>query len=227
MAATQVFLSEGFAGASMDAIAAAARVSKPTVYSHLADKQRLFEQIVTDMIAGITQPFYEQIVNLSDDGDLAQHLRGPARLLLTAVMEPANLQLRRLVIGEAGRFPDLGRAYEQHGPQRAIAAWTTAFQRLADKGLLRLDDPALAAGHFNWLVVSIPLNHAMLSGDHRPLPRPARALRRPRGGRLPGRVRRALAPGDNGPVGTATVPGSCMALVRAVARAAAGRGQNG
>ena len=170
-AATQVFLAEGFAGASMDAIAAAARVSKPTVYSHFADKQRLFEQIVTDMIAGITQPFYEQIVNLSDDGDLAQRLRGPARLLLKAVMKPANLQLRRLVIGEASRFPDLGRAYEQQGPQRAIAAWTTAFRRLADKGLLRLDDPALAAEHFNWLVVSIPLNHAMLSGDHRPLPR--------------------------------------------------------
>lgn len=170
-AATQVFLSEGFAGASMDAIAAAAGVSKPTVYNHFADKQQLFEQIVSDMVAGITQPFYEQIVNLTEDGDLAEHLRKPARLLLKAVMQPANLQLRRLVIGEARRFPDLGRAYEQQGPQRAIAAWTTAFKRLAEKGLLRLEDPALAAEHFNWLVVSIPLNHAMLCGDHRPLRR--------------------------------------------------------
>ncbi|HEV2252584.1 MAG TPA: TetR/AcrR family transcriptional regulator [Streptosporangiaceae bacterium] len=170
-AATRVFLADGFAGASMDAIAAAAGVSKPTVYSHFADKQQLFEQIVTDMIAGIARPFYDQIVNLSDDGDLAGHLRELARLLLEAVMQPANLQLRRLVIGEADRFPDLGHAYEQQGPQRAIAAWTTAFTRLADQGLLRLDDPALAAEHFNWLVVSIPLNHAMLTGDHRPLPR--------------------------------------------------------
>jgi TetR/AcrR family transcriptional repressor of mexJK operon len=170
-AATRVFLSEGFARASMDAIAAAAGVSKPTVYSHFADKQQLFEQIVTDMVAGITQPFYEQIVNLSDEGDLAEHLRELAGLLLTAVMQPANLQLRRLVIGEASRFRDLGRAYERHGPQRAIAAWTTAFRRLADKGLLRVEDPALAAEHFNWLVLSIPLNHAMFSGDDRPLRR--------------------------------------------------------
>ena len=83
-------------------------------------------------------------------------------------MQPTNLRLRRLVIGEASRFPDLGRAYEQHGPERALAAWTTAFRRLADKGLLRLRDPALAAEHFQSLVLTTPLNHAMFSGDDRP-----------------------------------------------------------
>ncbi len=175
-AATEVFLAEGFAGASMDAIATAAGVSKPTVYNHFADKQQLFEQIVNDLIAVITQPFYEQIVDLSDDGDLAQRLRELAMLLLNAVMQPTNLRLRRLVIGEAGRFPDLGRAYEQNGPGRAIAAWTTAFKRLADEGVLRLQDPALAAEHFQSLVLTTPLNHAMFTGDDRP-PGPAQRRR--------------------------------------------------
>jgi hypothetical protein len=91
-------------------------------------------------------------------------------------MQPTNLRLRRLVIGEASRFPDLGRAYEQHGPGRAIAAWTTAFKRFADKGLLQLQDPALAAEHFQSLVLTTPLNHAMLSGDDRP-PGPAQLKR--------------------------------------------------
>jgi TetR/AcrR family transcriptional regulator, mexJK operon transcriptional repressor len=175
-AATQVFFAEGFAGASMDAIAAGAGVSKPTVYKHFADKQQLFEQIVTEMIAGITQPFYDEIANLSADGDLRERLQELASLLLLAVMQPPNLKLRRLVIGEAGRFPDLGRAYEEQGPQRAITAWATAFERLADRGLLRLADPGLAAEHFNWLVVSIPLNHAMLVGDDR-RPRPSQLKR--------------------------------------------------
>jgi AcrR family transcriptional regulator len=148
----------------MDAIATAAGVSKPTVYNHFADKQQLFEQIVSDRVAGITQPFDDQIDDLSDGGDLAEPLRELAKLLLKGVMQPANLQLRRLVIGEASRFPDLGRAYEQQGPQQATVPWTTAFKRLAENGLLRMEDPALSA-HFNWLVVSIPLNHAMLSGD--------------------------------------------------------------
>ena len=175
-AATEVFLAEGFAGASMDAIATTAGVSKPTVYNNFADKQQLFEQIVNNLVAEITQPFYEQIVNLSDDGDLAKRLRELATLLLKAVMQPTNLRLRRLVIGEASRFPDLGRAYEQHGPGRAITAWTTAFKRLADKQLLQLQDPALAAEHFQALVLTTPLNHAMLSGDDRP-PGPARLKR--------------------------------------------------
>ncbi len=167
-AASEVFLSEGFAGASMEAIAAAAAVSKPTIYNHFADKQQLFEQVVGDLVAMITQPFYEQIVNLGDDGDLAQRLRELASLLLEGVMQPANLRLRRLVIGEAKRFPDIGRAYERQGPQRAIAAWTTAFKRLSDKGLLRRQDPALAAQHFQALVLTTPLNHAMFTGDDRP-----------------------------------------------------------
>jgi TetR/AcrR family transcriptional repressor of mexJK operon len=124
---------------------------------------------VNDLVAEITQPFYEQIVSLSDEGDLAKRLRELATLLLKGVMQPTNLRLRRLVIGEASRFADLGRAYEQHGPGRAIAAWTTAFKRLADKGLLRLPDPALAAEHFQSLVLTTPLNHAMFSGDDRPL----------------------------------------------------------
>ena len=36
---------------------------------------------------------------------------------------------------------------------------------LADRGLLRIEDAALAASHFNWLVMSQPLNQAMLLGD--------------------------------------------------------------
>ena len=34
--------------------------------------------------------------------------------------------------------------------------------------MLHPDDPLLAAAHFNWLVMSIPLNRAMLLGDDEP-----------------------------------------------------------
>jgi TetR/AcrR family transcriptional regulator, mexJK operon transcriptional repressor len=81
------------------------------------------------------------------------------------VMQPRILQLRRLVIGEAGRFPELGRTFYEQGPGRTIAALATVFERLADRGVLQAGDPLLAAAHFNWLVMSIPLNRAMLLGD--------------------------------------------------------------
>jgi hypothetical protein len=75
------------------------------------------------------------------------------------------MQLRRLVIGEAGRFPELGRLFYQRGPGRTIDALAAAFESLAARNQLRLDDPQLAAEHFNWLVMSIPLNRMMLCGD--------------------------------------------------------------
>ncbi len=80
-------------------------------------------------------------------------------------MQPRLLALRRLVIGEAGRFPELGRAYYERGPGRTIEALASAFERLAARGALEFEGPHLAAAHFNWLVMSIPLNRAMLCGD--------------------------------------------------------------
>ena len=67
------------------------------------------------------------------------------------------------------------------------------FERLASRGVLELEDPRLAAAHFNWLVMSIPLNEAMLLGEDEPRdPRPAPALRRRRRARIPRGVPQAL-----------------------------------
>jgi hypothetical protein len=83
-------------------------------------------------------------------------------------MQPQLLQLRRLVIGESGRFPQLGRLFYERGAGRTIAALAGAFERLAARGELELDDPALAASHFNWLIMSMPVNQAMLLGEDEP-----------------------------------------------------------
>jgi TetR/AcrR family transcriptional repressor of mexJK operon len=170
-AATQ-FLRNGYRGTSMDEIAALAAVSKQTVYKHFADKESLFSEIVTGTVKEVSDPVYDEVRKLEDSGDVEADLRGLARRLLGRVMQPRILQLRRLVIGEAGRFPELGRTFYEQGPGRTIAALATVFERLAERGVLQLDDPRLAAAHFNWLVMSLPLNRAMFLGEDRP---PARA----------------------------------------------------
>ena len=85
----------------------------------------------------------------------------------TVVLTPRVMQLRRLVIGEVSRFPELAKVLYERGPQRAVSALAALFERLADRGLLAIDDPLVAASHFNWLVMSAPLNQAMLLGTRR------------------------------------------------------------
>jgi TetR/AcrR family transcriptional repressor of mexJK operon len=167
-AATTVFLRQGYLGTSMDEVAALASVSKQTVYKHFADKQRLFSEIVAATVDEVSDPVHEVVLHLDASGDLEAALRDLARRQLRMVMQPRLLQLRRLVIGEAARFPELGRTFYERGPERTIDALAAAFATLAEQGALEVDDPRLAAAHFNWLVMSIPLNAAMLRGTDEP-----------------------------------------------------------
>jgi TetR/AcrR family transcriptional repressor of mexJK operon len=164
-AATSAFLESGYVGTSIEQIAVRARVSKPTIYKHFADKEQLFTEIVLRTIDQVGEPFFDWIGALEDADDLEAALGELARKLIGIVREPRLLELRRLVIGETARFPELGRMYFERGPGRTIDALATKFDQLAHRGHLRVADSRLAAQHFNWLVLSIPLNRAMFTVD--------------------------------------------------------------
>ena len=163
-AATNLFLRNGYLGTSMEEIATLAGVSKQTVYTHFADKERLFADLILGTADQVDDFRNRGRVALDGTGDWGAGLRGLARRYLASVMRPELLQLRRLVIGEAGRFPELARAYHERAPERTLTALGSAFQRLAQRGLLQAEDPHLAAEHFAFLLLGAPLDRAMFRG---------------------------------------------------------------
>ena len=168
--ATACFLRGGYAGTSVDAIADRAGVSKQTVYEHFGGKEQLFTEIVMSTIDEVGQPFFDRLHALEateTPARLEAFLRALARELAAVVKEPRLLDLRRLVIAEVTRFPQLGRAFAERGPGRTVDALAARFERLDHDGVLRVADPRLAAQQFNWLVLSIPINRAMFDPSTR------------------------------------------------------------
>jgi TetR/AcrR family transcriptional repressor of mexJK operon len=163
-AAIREFLRNGYSATSMDEVAAAARVSKQTIYKHFGGKEGLFLAIINDTVGEVLLELFDRIdVRIGTSGDLEGDLYALGRRSITMIMRPELLALRRLMIGEASRFPRLGQVWWQGGPGKMTAELAPHLKRLAEQGELVIDDPELAAEQFHWLVLSIPLNRAMLS----------------------------------------------------------------
>ena len=167
-AATDLFLRRGYADTSTDQIAAAASVSKQTLYNQFGDKQRLFTEIILGVTATAERFAAElpaEAVGLRTAEELEPGLRALARRYLASVINPQVLALRRLMIGEAHRFPELAATYYERAPARVLAALADLFDRLGERRLLTVEDPRQAADHFAFLVLGSPLNRGMFHID--------------------------------------------------------------
>ncbi|WP_307871832.1 TetR/AcrR family transcriptional regulator [Micromonospora sp. U21] len=167
-AAREVFLKNGYTGASMDDIAALAVVSKVTVYKHFADKQRLFIAVVTSAIEEAEESNQSLTDRLATSVDVEKDLRNFARQHIVLVTQPHLVQMRRMIIAEANRFPELARTWHHTGPERGHTKLAAQIEQLARRGLLQVTDPLLAAQHLNYLILSVPVNEAMFTGRDKP-----------------------------------------------------------
>lgn len=164
-AAEEVFLQHGFLGANMDAVAEVAGVSKQTVYAHCRSKEALFVQVVERMTGEAAHAIGEDQEDDFEGVSPEVYFLRVATDNLLIVMTPRLMRLRRMVIGEVERFPELGRSLHENGPERTIARLERAIVHFTGTGELRCDDPKSAAAHFNWLVMGGPTNAAMFLGD--------------------------------------------------------------
>lgn len=160
-AALQLYLEKGYAGTSTDEIAARSSVSKRTIYNHFSDKDELVREAILRVIAAAEEQGAESFDALAESDDPERDLRTFARQHLHDVIQPDILRMRRRIIAEVERFPDVAKAWYDAAPKRAHERLAASFSRLQERGYLRMNDPLLAAEQFNWLILSIPMNRGM------------------------------------------------------------------
>ena len=165
-AALKVFSEAGYSGATMDAVAAEAGLSKPTLYQYFASKDALFQAMLLPHRDRMLDPF----AHPSGKG-LAHDLLGFAWAYADTVMAPDMLALARLIIGEAARFPAIGAAYQAAGPDRLLRGMMRWLEAQREAGALVFDDAELAAQDLWGLILSAPRTRAL----HEPENLPSRA----------------------------------------------------
>ncbi|SNT17300.1 TetR/AcrR family transcriptional regulator [Rhodococcoides kyotonense] len=145
-AAAPVFGEVGYERASIDTIAAAAGVSKPTIYSYFGSKEELFRESVADSARSLNS---DSISAVTSFDVRAKNWR--AGLIRTAV-ELTSCQrsdcasaLSRLVNAEIKRDPTVFTAVREAGHDPVIEALAGRLAMLANTGVLSIDDPLLAA----------------------------------------------------------------------------------
>jgi TetR/AcrR family transcriptional regulator, mexJK operon transcriptional repressor len=156
-AAIELFLQKGYEGVSVDAIARASEVSKPTIYAHFEGKEDLFVSLLEDACERLLAP----LVSPADDRLLSETLHDQAQAYAAAVLRPEVVAMHRLFVAEAGRFPQLSRRYFQAGPKRAHEGLADFFRRQIAAGAMRRVDPEVAAAQFAGMVLA-PVRLKML-----------------------------------------------------------------
>ena len=159
-AARSAFIREGF-DAAMDSIAADAGVSKVTVYNHYGNKETLFMAVIGDALQeALADAVSGTAQRLQHSDDLRAALKWTAQAWVNGMTQPDMLALRHLVASEVRRFPELGVAWRQHGPDRARPALAAAFERLIAAGRLTMPDVDTAILQLYALVLYPHLIHS-------------------------------------------------------------------
>jgi AcrR family transcriptional regulator len=143
--AARIFMAEGYEGASMSQIAAAADVSKGTLYNYYPGKKELFTAFVS---AGCNELVSLMFAPQDHAETPHQTLTRIGRQMLTSMMTANGLAMFRLVVMEAAKFPDLAQLFIQAGPEALINHLATWLQSQIAAGTMRIADTRFAAEQF-------------------------------------------------------------------------------
>lgn len=154
--ATRLFIERGFDGTSIDAVAEAAGVSKPTLYARYQDKRALFEAVLQDRIREWLAPLSaatEAQALRATPLDAATVLDELSRNLLDRSQAPGAAALTRCIAAQAMQFPNLAKLAYEEGWLRGVRAVGGLLGVMAEQGQIAVDDPEIAADLFLNLIM--------------------------------------------------------------------------
>jgi TetR/AcrR family transcriptional repressor of mexJK operon len=171
--AQRVFLRDGFVGASTDAIAAEAGVSKRTLYSYFPGKEELFASVLRRLTIDNHDKQVLAIFEESepeDIGELREMLVGLAGRVASIMMDPDYLALLRTIIADTHRFPQLGEIYRSTVPERGFRIFLSLMERVREKGIVDVPDAEAATRLFFGPLVTYALLDGLFKPGERPQP---------------------------------------------------------
>jgi TetR/AcrR family transcriptional regulator, mexJK operon transcriptional repressor len=154
--ATSLFMERGFDGTSIDAVAEAAGVSKPTVYARYRDKRNLFAAVLRGRIRRWLAPVSaaaEAQATETSPKSIQTTLHELSRHMVAYTLAPEAGALQRILSAQAVQFPELAKLANEEGLLRAVRGVSSILRQSAACGQIKVDDPELAADVFLNIVV--------------------------------------------------------------------------
>jgi AcrR family transcriptional regulator len=133
-AALASFAEHGFAATRLDEVAARAGVTKGTLYLYFDSKEDLFKAVVRqELVPSLERAEAMVASSAASSLDLLEQLvRNFARIIASPLGA-----IPKLVLTEAGNFPDLARFYRDAVVDRGKALWRKVIERGIAAGELR------------------------------------------------------------------------------------------
>jgi len=168
--AQHLFLTQGYAGTSTDAIAKAAGISKETLYAYYPNKEALFAAVLQHLVDVLADEQFAEIEQtmLVSGETFRQALIDLAQRIIRSAMQPDYLALVRIIIAESTRVPQLGTMFRSSIPMRGLAYLSGLLEHARDRKLVEFEDVEVAARMFIGSLLTYILLDGLMRADEAP-----------------------------------------------------------
>jgi AcrR family transcriptional regulator len=164
-AAEEVFLESGYEASSMAEIVRRAGGSLSTLYLQFGDKEGLFQAMVDERVAVLTR---STSVALNAHLPLREGLRQVGEELMTIFSSQQSIDMFRLMVSTAKRFPDMANRFTRQIPQRLRGALAQYIESRVEAGDMQIRDCEAAGGLFIDMIRARLQVQALMDPAYRP-----------------------------------------------------------